>query len=252
MLSGGMETNMNRFLAILTFALLCSAASQAGLTASFVNSTSLGAGVWQFNYNLTLADDDQLDPKAIAGAMCTTGGAAVPCTPSTTFATIYDIPNLVVTPSIPTPSVGSNAGWGVVTQFVGITPVTSQGGNVNPPNGDNSSVENVTFYYTGSTIYCGGVVNPSHGCVGTYQSVFTGFSIEASGSTGNTTLGSYTSQVTNSDLHNLQGQTGINAVNYASGSVLIPVVGIPEPASIALLGLGLVAIGFAGRKKISR
>jgi len=226
--------------------------SQAGLTASFVNSSSLGGGVWQFNYNLTLADDDQLDPAAIAGAMCTTGGAPAPCTPSTTFATIYDIPNLVLNSSIPTPSVGANPGWGVVTQLIGITPVTSQGGNVNPPNGDNSSVMNVTFYYTGSTIYCGGVVNPSHGCVGTYQSVFTGFSLDASGSTGKTTLGSYTSQVTNSDLHNTQGQNGINAVNYASGSVLIPIAGVPEPGTITLLGLGLVALGFAGRKKISR
>jgi len=122
---------------------------------------------------------------------------------------------------------------------------------VNPPNGDSGSVSNVTFYYTGGTIYCGGSINPSHGCVGTYQSVFSGFSLEASGSTGATVLGSYTSSLTNSDLHNLQGQSGINAVNYGSGSVLIPLIGTPEPTSIALMGLGLVGLGFAGRKKRS-
>src|SRR5271154_3230844 len=117
---------MNRFLAVLTLALLCTAASQAGLTASFVNATSMGGGVWQFNYILTTADNDQLDPAAIAGAMCTTGGSPAPCTPSTTFATIYDVPNLIVNGA--SPSVGANPGWGVLTQFVGLTPVTSQGG----------------------------------------------------------------------------------------------------------------------------
>lgn len=238
---------MNRYFAVLGLAFLFSVASQAGLTASFVGpAIDLGGGVWQFNYSLTMADNDQLDPAAIAGATCTTGGGTMPCSPSTTFATIYDIPNLIVSGS--TPTVNGSAGWGFVTQFVGVTPVTSSGGNVNPPNGDNGSVLNVTFYYTGGTIYCGGSVNPSHNCVGTYQSTFTGFSVQVTGSTGAVGLGSYTSSVTNSDLHNTGGQSGINAVDYASGSLLVPVIGTPEPASIALMGLGLVGLGFAGRK----
>jgi len=241
---------MKKFLGVFGLAVLGTVGLNAGLTASFVNATPQGGGVWQFNYQLTLADDDELNPAAISGAMCTTGGGAVPCAPSTTFATIYDVPNLIVNSAIPSPSVGANVGWGVLTQFVGITPVTSQGGNVNPPNGDNASIENVTFYYTGGTIYCGGQVNPSHGCVGTYQSSFSGFSFEVTGSTGATTLGSYTSSVTNAEFFNNQGQTGINAVNYGSGSVLIPLIatGTPEPATVALLGLGLVGLGFAGRK----
>jgi hypothetical protein len=237
---------MNRVFAILAFGLAGSVASQAGLTASFESAINLGGGIYQYDYNLTMAADDELNPAAILGALCTTGGGSGPCTPSTTFATIYDIPNLVVNAT--TPSVGGNVGWGAVTQFIGVTPVTNSGGPVNPPNGDSATLLNVTFYYTGATDYCG---SASFGCTGTVQSTFSGFSLEVTGSQGLTGLGSYTSSVTNSELHNIGGANGINAVDYASGSLLIPSVAVasPEPASIALLGLGLVAIGFAGRKK---
>jgi hypothetical protein len=235
---------MNRVFTIITFALAGTVASQAGLTASFETAVDLGGGIYQYDYMLTMAANDELNPAAILGALCTTGSGSAPCTPSTTFATIYDIPNLVVNGT--TPSVGSNAGWGAVTQYIGVTPVTNAGGPVNPPNGDSATLLNVTFYYTGATDYCG---SASFGCTGTVQSMFGGFSLEVTGSQGLTGLGSYTSSVTNSELHNISGATGINAVDYASGSLLIPAVGTPEPATIALLGLGLVAIGFAGRKK---
>ena len=135
-----------------------------------------------------------------------------------------------------------------VAGLVGITPVTSSSGPENPPNGDDASLENVTFYYTGATVYCGSSTN----CTGTVQTVFTGFDVGVSGGLGLTssTPGSYTSSVTNAQLYNNgTGLTGINAVDYASGSLLIPIVGSPEPSTIALLGLGLVGLGFA-RKKI--
>jgi hypothetical protein len=232
---------MSRFLAVLGLALLCITASQAGLTVSFVNATQVTGSTYQYNYSLTLASNDELNPPTIVGAQCLTGAGTGACV-NTTFATIYDIPNLVVNGT--TPSVGGNVGWGVATQFIGVTPVTSGGGPVNPPNGDSASLENVTFYYTGATVYCGGT---GFGCIGTQQSVFNGFSLQVTGATGAVTVGSYTSSVTNAQFYSV-GVTGINAVDYASGSLLIPSIVTPEPATIALLGLGLVGLGFAGKK----
>jgi hypothetical protein len=169
--------------------------------------------------------------------------------PSDTFVTIYDVPDLVVNGT--TPSVGSNVGWGVTTQFVGVTPVTGGGGNINPPDGDSASLLNVTFYYTGATVYCG---STSFGCTGTVQSEFSGFSIVTSSSAPTVQVGSYTSSVTNSSLFN-EGVTGIDAVNYGSGSVLIPAVrdsvSTPEPGTVWMLGtvlLGLTAYGVWHRR----
>jgi len=230
--------NMKRALAVFGLSLLFSTATMADATASFVNSTFVGTG-YQFNYSITLGSGDELNPAAITGANCTTGSGTVPCSPSDTFVTIYDVPNLLT--SGVTPSVGANVGWGVVVLSVGVTPVTSGGTDVNPPTGDSGTLENVTFYYTGGTVYCGGaVMSPS--CIGTYQSTFSGFSLQSSDSS--TQTGSFTSSVTDTAAANT-GLSGIDAVDYGSGNVLVPAgstVPTPEPVGIWLLGIGLIGL----------
>jgi hypothetical protein len=234
--------NMKRTLAVLGLSLLLSAAAMADATASFSFVSPVGPGVYQFNYSITLGATDELNPAAITGANCTTGSGTVPCSPSDTFVTIYDVPNLV--DNLTTPSTGANVGWGVIVQPVGVTPVTSGGTDVNPPTGDSGSLENVTFYYTGSTVYCGGNPVTDPGCTGTYQSTFSGFSLQSSDSS--TQTGSFTSSVTDTASADV-GILGIDAVDYGSGNVLVPAgstVPTPEPVGIWLLALGLIAVIF--------
>lgn len=232
--------NVKRALVVFGLSLLFSAAAMADATASFSFVSPVGPGVYQFNYSITLGTGDQLNPAAITGANCTTGSGTVACSPSDTFVTIYDVPNLV--DNLTTPSVGSNVGWGVVVQPVGVTPVTGGGTDINPPTGDSGTLENVTFYYTGATVYCGGTSVTDPGCVGTYQSTFTGFSLQSSDSS--TQTGSFTSSVTDTASADV-GILGIDAVDYGSGNVLVPAgssVPTPEPVGIWLLALGLIGL----------
>ena len=241
---------MRRSLLVLGLSLVFSAAALADITVSFVSATAISPDTYQFNYALALGPADQMDPAGITGATCATGGSPAPCLPSDTFVTIYDVPDLVVNGT--TPSIGANAGWGETTQLVGITPVTGGGGSVNPPHGDSASLFNVTFYYTGGTVYCG---SAHFDCTGTVQSVFSGFSITTSNSAPTAQVGSYTSSVANSPLVNEEGVTGIDAVNYGSGSVLVPVlqdpVLTPEPSTVWMLAtvlLGLTVYGVWHRR----
>src|SRR5271154_258490 len=126
---------MNRFFAVSGLALLCIVASQASLSVNYVNSTFVSGTTYQYNYEFQLSPTDELNPPSIIGAQCTTGGNPATACTNTTFATIYDIPNLVAT--------GAPSGWGAATQFLGVTPVNSQGVQESPPNGDSVSLENV-------------------------------------------------------------------------------------------------------------
>jgi hypothetical protein len=236
--------NLKRAVVVFGLSLLLSAAAMADTTASLSFVSPVGPGDYQFNYYITLGTTDELNPAAITGANCTTGSGTVPCAPSDTFFTIYDVPGLLTSPFDAEPSTGSNVGWGFVVQPVGVTPVTGGGTDVNPPTGDSGTLENVTFYYTGSTVFCGGNSITDPGCVGTYQSTFFGFSLQSSDSS--TQTGSFTSSVTDTASADV-GILGIDAVDYGSGNVLVPAgssVPTPEPVGIWLLALGLIAVIF--------
>jgi hypothetical protein len=136
--------------------------------------------------------------------------------PVGTFFTIYDINGLLTTPAVSAP-----AGWTDTIQLMGLTPsalsIT-----------DSGTVENVTFMYTGTTAPGSFAVD--------------GFKIFSSSN--NVITGETSYQATKLDASGapLAGQ------DAGFDPVLTPGVATPEPASMMLIGSGLIGIALFGRK----
>jgi hypothetical protein len=169
-----------------------------------------------YNYRLIFATSNDPNTGTPLERLDPYGGPIPPPLPlgSLTggFATIYDFPfaNSVTVP----------ANFQFTIQNLGINSIAT---NV----GDSPLLSNVTFYYTGPTL--------------TTDTIFTGFTVNSAITGGLTQIGRGGGQ-TNRNAGPLEG-TPIGFVNFVN----IPM--IPEPASIALVGLGgLVVLSFYRRR----
>jgi len=145
-----------------------------------------------------------------------TGPTAAETLQTGDFLTLYDF-NAGVTTVATQIVLGGASGLTATVQNVGITP---PGGLVNPT--DNSGISNITFTYGGPTL--------------TANTTFTATITTTGGPYIATRLGQYTSTDTLTTIGD----------NQQIGPVNLPTLAIPEPASVVMLGLGIVGVAGIG------
>jgi len=138
------------------------------------------------------------------------------------YFTIYDFAGYVpgsgtVTSAYPT--AGNAANWTLTSSLVGQTPP-----HLNPI--DNTTIPSLTWTYTGPTIPSGQVTLGNFSADSTYQA---------------STSGYFTA--TSTRAVDGQNDSNITETLVPSGQSTPPPPGVPEPATLALAGLGLPFIG---------
>lgn len=205
---------MKKLLAICAVLLFCSALANATIIATLVSGPVPTGSNFAFNYQAALSADERLDPSATQASPCQGPNGATTC--NNPYFTLYDIGGFQSASVTAT-------GWGASIQLIGFTPSAFN------PAFDAPGSLNVTFFYTGAVV---------HG-----PATFTGFQIVSSLNTVNPN-GVFTSLATK-DVGMEAGQN-----DSTIGPVTVPAA-IPEPATIGLIGLGLLGIAAIRRKKTS-
>jgi hypothetical protein len=185
-------------------------ASANTITVSFVSVVNNGNGTFTWNYQISEDANGRLTAGAAPGAVTASTSTVGQVAD---YFTIYDVQGFV--------SAAGPGGWTLQTQNVGSTPQFIS-------NPDNAGVVNVTFYYNGAP------TGPGPFTIG-------GFSIVS-------TLGGQINGFWSSEDTHAGGPTD-GSTDWAGGQLFVPTTTVPEPATMLLVGSGLLGLGAKLRRR---
>jgi hypothetical protein len=178
-----------------------------------------GVGPFVFTYDVRLGATQTAQPGAVPGASTNTS-VGFPGATNADYVTIYDFTGFTGAHTEP-------AGWAFQSLLLGST-----GSTLLPA--DNPAIPNLTWYRTGAAI-----VGPGPGANGSVG-LFT-----ATTTVGTTIInGQFTSDATKNALGDPNNGTALATIGTTSVPTPPPPGGVPEPATLLLLGSGLT--GLAG------
>ena len=180
------------------------------ITVSFVNVVPSGPN-FQWNYQISEDANGRITPGAAAPGATTLASSTEGQVAD--YFTIYDIQGFI--------SAAAPAGWAVQTANVGSTPQFIS-------NPDNASVINVTFVRTGANTGAGPFTTSGFSITATFGTSINGF---------------WSSE----DTHNGGGTDG--STDWSGGQLLVPNTTVPEPATMLLVGSGLLGLGAKFRRR---